>query len=112
MMICVFRCGGGAVLCEVLVLCGAGGGLTVQPPSTSDETSTPTVTQTRRARFGTPNRVSGPVPTLAAHDAFAGGKHGRLMVRGELISAAASRLKTACSDLTRPSGLFSRWLKD
>src|ERR1700739_1365401 len=31
MMICVFRSGGGAVLREVSVLCGAGGGLTVQP---------------------------------------------------------------------------------
>ena len=60
MMICVFRSGGGAVLRVVSVLCGAGGGLTAQPASVSVETSTPMVSQARRARFGTPNRVSGP----------------------------------------------------
>jgi hypothetical protein len=31
MMICVARCGGGAVVSAVSVLCGAGGGLTVHP---------------------------------------------------------------------------------
>ena len=49
------------VLREVSVLCGAGGGLTVQPPKPAAETSTPAVAQTRRARFGTPHRVSVPV---------------------------------------------------
>ncbi len=43
MMICVLRCGGGAVLRVVSVLCGAGGGLTVQPANASNETSTPVV---------------------------------------------------------------------
>ena len=43
MMICVLRCGGGAVLRLVSVLCGAGGGLTVQPANASNETSTPVV---------------------------------------------------------------------
>jgi len=34
MMICVARGGGGGVLSEVSVLCGAGGGLTVHPDTT------------------------------------------------------------------------------
>jgi hypothetical protein len=60
-MICVLRCGGGAALREVSVLCGAGGGLTEQPPNATSETTIPTVAETRRARFGTPHRVSVPV---------------------------------------------------
>jgi hypothetical protein len=48
------------VLREVSVLCGAGGGLTAQPLNTS-ETSMPAVAETRRARVGTPHRVSVPL---------------------------------------------------
>jgi hypothetical protein len=68
MMICVALGGGGGVLYVVSVLCGAGGGLTVQPANASSETSTPAVAYARRARFGTPNRVSGQVcpPTVNA----------------------------------------------
>ncbi len=61
MMIWVLRCGGGAVLRLVSVLCGAGGGLTVQPANISSETSKPAVAYARRARFGTPHRVSVPI---------------------------------------------------
>jgi hypothetical protein len=43
MMIWVLRAAGGAVLREVSVLCGAGGGLTAQPPKANSETSMPTV---------------------------------------------------------------------
>jgi hypothetical protein len=35
MMICVARGGGGGVVSDVSVLCGAGGGLTVQPETTT-----------------------------------------------------------------------------
>ena len=60
MMICVAFGGGGAVVSEVSVLCGAGGGLTVQPPtrSTGAMKSAPRVIQSRRRAVGTPNRVS------------------------------------------------------
>jgi hypothetical protein len=42
------------------VLCGAGGGLTVQLPtiSTDAEINAPRVIQSRRRAVGTPNRVS------------------------------------------------------
>lgn len=46
-MICVAFGAGGGVVSDVSVLCGAGGGLTVQPPSSSvvAKTSAPTVTR-------------------------------------------------------------------
>src|ERR1700733_14559454 len=48
MMIWVTRCGGGGELCGVSVLCGAGGGLTVQAASAKPATarSTPIITMT------------------------------------------------------------------
>ena len=59
-MICDARGGGGGVVSEVSVLCGAGGGLTVHPLSTSagTEISAPSVRQARRDRVGTLLRVS------------------------------------------------------
>jgi hypothetical protein len=41
MMICVAFGGGGGVLSVVSVLCGAGGGLTVQPPTSITDSATP-----------------------------------------------------------------------
>ena len=60
MMICVAFGGGGGVFSVVSVLCGAGGGLTVQLPtsSTDAEINAPRVIQSRRRAVGTPNRVS------------------------------------------------------
>jgi hypothetical protein len=63
MMICVICCGGGIVAREVSVLCGAGGGLTVQPAATNAcaKTSAATAIGARRLRFGTFIRVSGTI---------------------------------------------------
>jgi hypothetical protein len=59
MMICVARGGGGVVVLVVSVLCGAGGGLTVQAvPSTNAEVSAPATALTRRKVVGTSFRVS------------------------------------------------------
>jgi hypothetical protein len=60
MMICVAFIGGGAVVSVVSVLCGAGGGLTVQAlnRSAGTETSAPIVRRTRRRGVGTLLRVS------------------------------------------------------
>src|ERR1700744_6240803 len=60
MMIWLMRGGGGLELCGVSVLCGAGGGLTVQADNTrpTSETTAPMAINTRRARFGTLIRVS------------------------------------------------------
>jgi hypothetical protein len=57
MMICVAFIGGGGVLSVVSVLCGAGGGLTVQPAI--NVTSADIATMTRRGS-GTVFRVSAP----------------------------------------------------
>jgi hypothetical protein len=60
MMIWVAFGGGGAVVSAVSVLCGAGGGLTVHPPTSTNDAATtaPRVIQSRRQAVGTPNRVS------------------------------------------------------
>jgi hypothetical protein len=64
MMICVAFIGGGGVLSVVSVLCGAGGGLTVQPVTTV--TSADIAAMTRRGP-GTVFRVSaGPRATHSA----------------------------------------------
>jgi len=68
-MICVAFGGGGGVFSVVSVLCGAGGGLTVQLPtsSTDAEISAPRVIQSRRQAVGTPIRVStGPESPIRA----------------------------------------------
>jgi len=56
MMICVARGGGGVEICAVSVLCGAGGGLTVQPEATVARALM--AATARRDRPGTPIRVS------------------------------------------------------
>jgi hypothetical protein len=60
MMICVAFIGGGGVVSVVSVLCGAGGGLTVQPLNRSAGTdmSAPIVNWARRRGVGTPLSVS------------------------------------------------------
>ena len=60
MMICVAFGGGGAAVSVVSVLCGAGGGLTVQPPTSSTEAVIRAllVIQSRKQAVGTPIRVS------------------------------------------------------
>jgi hypothetical protein len=60
MMICVAFMGGGGVVSVVSVLCGAGGGLTVQPLNrrAGTETSAPIVSWARRRGVGTPPSVS------------------------------------------------------
>jgi hypothetical protein len=58
MMICVALGGGGVVVSVVSVLCGAGGGLTVQADTTS--TNAPATALTRRRVVGTVFRVSTP----------------------------------------------------
>jgi hypothetical protein len=59
MMICVAFGGGGVVVSVVSVLCGAGGGLTVQAvTSANDETNAPNETAALRVVVGTPFRVS------------------------------------------------------
>src|SRR6516165_3174994 len=57
MMICVALGGGGGLLSVVSVLCGAGGGLTVQPATSINTASTAPGVAKRRA-VGTPIRVS------------------------------------------------------
>jgi hypothetical protein len=60
MMICVARGGGGAVVCSVSVLCGAGGGQTVHDATSSAVDSNDVATaEKRRKVVGTPFRVSG-----------------------------------------------------
>jgi hypothetical protein len=59
MMICVAFNGGGGVLSEVSVLCGAGGGLTVQAETaTNVQIRTPATERKRREVVGTTFRVS------------------------------------------------------
>lgn len=60
MMICVAFIGGGGVVSVVSVLCGAGGGLTVQPLNSSagTDTSAPIINWARRRGVGTLLRVS------------------------------------------------------
>src|ERR1700760_4269784 len=58
MMICVAFGGGGVLDCVVSVLCGAGGGLTVQAETIS--TIAPATALTRRRVVGTMFRVSTP----------------------------------------------------
>jgi hypothetical protein len=59
MMICVSLGGGGGAVSVVSVLCGAGGGLTVQAvPNTNAETNAPNETAVLRVVVGTPFRVS------------------------------------------------------
>jgi hypothetical protein len=84
MMICVALGGGGVTDEVVSVLCGAGGGLTVHPPSNNagTDTSAPSLAQDWRVRFGTPLRVSA-VRRAAAHPHFVGvmkSDHGRTSV--------------------------------
>jgi len=60
MMSCVAFGGGGAVVTDVSVLCGAGGGLTVQPvANASVMIEAPAAALKRRKVVGTPFRVSG-----------------------------------------------------
>jgi hypothetical protein len=56
MITCVARGGGGVVFCEVSVLCGAGGGLTVQPETTN--ISAPITATPLRGLLSTPFRVA------------------------------------------------------
>src|ERR1700754_2029661 len=65
MMICVAFGGGGVVVSVVSVLCGAGGGLTVQPATS---TNAPATALTHRRVVGTVFRVSTPTDgeTVAA----------------------------------------------
>ena len=58
MMICMALAGAGGGVDTVSVLCGAGGGLTVQPASTSADSTATTTVQRCRA-VGTGFRVSG-----------------------------------------------------
>jgi hypothetical protein len=59
MMICVAFIGGGGVDSEVSVLCGAGGGLTVQPLTSANVISNaPATALKRRGVVGTLYRVS------------------------------------------------------
>jgi hypothetical protein len=59
MMICVRRGGGGVVVSVVSVLCGAGGGLTVQAVASNNvEVSAPATELRRRKVVGTSFRVS------------------------------------------------------
>ena len=64
-MICVAFGGGGVVVSVVSVLCGAGGGLTVQAETTS--TNAPATALTRRRVVGTMFRVSAPLRGLSDH---------------------------------------------
>jgi hypothetical protein len=63
MMICVAFGGGGVVVFDVSVLCGAGGGLTVQDDVTSISAE---IAATMRRVPGTLFRVSAPRATAAA----------------------------------------------
>src|SRR4051794_3255908 len=66
-MICVAFVGGGGVLSEVSVLCGAGGGLTVHAVSSSRAAvNEPTTRAGRREVVGTPFRLSACAQTLVA----------------------------------------------
>ena len=59
MMICVALAGGGGVLSEVSVLCGAGGGLTVHAvTSINAEANAPATRKRRRDVVGTLFRLS------------------------------------------------------
>ncbi len=75
MMICVARGGGGVVVFDVLVLCGAGGGLTVQPETSS--ITAPSAAPTRLAVPGTPLRVSAGL-TAGLGAGFRAGPSGRV----------------------------------
>jgi hypothetical protein len=65
MMICVARGGGGGVLSDVSVLCGAGGGLTVQPETKLINAA---ITAMTRRGPGTPFRVSAAAEQARAAD--------------------------------------------
>jgi hypothetical protein len=75
MMICVAFGGGGVVDCVVSVLCGAGGGLTVQAETTS--AIAPATALTRRRVVGTMFRVSTPSrrATMTALDGVTSADH-------------------------------------
>ncbi|CQD17944.1 hypothetical protein BN970_03903 [Mycolicibacterium conceptionense] len=83
MMICVAFIGGGGVVSVVSVLCGAGGGLTVQPlnRSAGTETSAPIIRWARRMGVGTLLRVTSPcgrhcrAPALTVHRLHSYSRH-------------------------------------